>query len=68
MLRNPESSMTLTFRRMFPTLKIKVTGLNPKEEYDIRCERNIETANDVISFSLELKSIDNKRYRYVYHR
>ena len=62
---------------MFPTLKIKVAGLNPKEEYDIRLINKVAKIWDEVllkpkmihhDFSLELKSIDNKRYRYVYHR
>ena len=31
---------------MFPTLKIKVAGLNPKEEYDIRLIYKPKTQND----------------------
>ncbi len=40
-------------RRMFPTLKIRVAGLDPKEMY---------------LFFLEIVPFDDKRYRYVYHR
>ena len=62
---------------MFPTLKIKLAGLNPKEKYDIRLiykiakiweEVELKTKMIHHDFSLELRSIDNKRYRYVYHR
>jgi T-box protein 18 len=38
---------------MFPTLKIRVAGLDPKEMY---------------LFFLEIVPFDDKRYRYVYHR
>jgi hypothetical protein len=38
---------------MFPTLKIRVSGLDPKEQY---------------AFILQIVPFDDKRYRYVYHR
>ena len=39
-------------RRMFPTLKIRVRGLDPAKNY---------------LFALEIVPFDDKRYRYVYH-
>ena len=38
---------------MFPTLKIKISGLEDDVDYDV---------------GLEIRSVDCKRYRYVYHR
>ena len=40
-------------RRMFPTLKIKISGLEDDVEYSV---------------GLEIRSVDCKRYRYVYQR
>ncbi|XP_038657895.1 T-box transcription factor TBX15 isoform X2 [Scyliorhinus canicula] len=39
-------------RRMFPAIRVKITGLDPHQQYYI--------AMDIIA-------VDNKRYRYVYH-
>ena len=41
------------FRRMFPTLKIKISGMEEDVEYSV---------------GLEIRSVDCKRYRYVYQR
>ena len=38
---------------MFPTLKIKISGLEDDVEYSV---------------GLEIRSVDCKRYRYVYQR
>ncbi len=38
---------------MFPPLKIRVSGLEPKSYY---------------AFCLQIEPFDDKRYRYVYHR
>ena len=38
---------------MFPTLKVRVSGLRPKQFYAVL---------------LQLTTFDDKRYRYVYHR
>ena len=38
---------------MFPTLKIKISGLEEDVEYSV---------------GLEIRSVDCKRYRYVYQR
>ena len=38
---------------MFPTLKVRVSGLDPAEQYLI---------------FLQIVPFDDKRYRYVYHR
>ena len=42
----------LLFRRMFPTLKVRVHGLDPHKNYLL---------------ALEIVPFDDKRYRYVYH-
>ena len=38
---------------MFPTLKVRISGLDPDQNY---------------LFCLEIVPFDDKRYRYVYHR
>ncbi|XP_068433314.1 T-box transcription factor TBX18 [Clinocottus analis] len=47
-----EMIITKAGRRMFPAMRVKVTGLDPHQQYYI--------AMDIIP-------VDNKRYRYVYH-
>uniref|UniRef100_A0A672I3D8 T-box transcription factor 18 n=1 Tax=Salarias fasciatus TaxID=181472 RepID=A0A672I3D8_SALFA len=44
--------ITKAGRRMFPAMRVKITGLDPHQQYYI--------AMDIIP-------VDNKRYRYVYH-
>ncbi|KAM8832233.1 T-box transcription factor TBX18 isoform 2-T2 [Spinachia spinachia] len=47
-----EMIITKAGRRMFPAMRVKITGLDPHRQYYI--------AMDIIP-------VDNKRYRYVYH-
>ncbi|CAG00086.1 unnamed protein product [Tetraodon nigroviridis] len=47
-----EMIITKAGRRMFPAMRVKMTGLDPHQQYYI--------AMDIIP-------VDNKRYRYVYH-
>jgi len=47
-----EMIITKAGRRMFPTLKVRVSGLDPTKTY---------------IFALEIVPFDDKRYRYVYH-
>ncbi|GLD59624.1 T-box transcription factor TBX18-like protein [Lates japonicus] len=47
-----EMIITKAGRRMFPAMRVKITGLDPHQQYYI--------AMDIIP-------VDNKRYRYVYH-
>ncbi|XP_078088827.1 T-box transcription factor TBX15 isoform X2 [Mustelus asterias] len=47
-----EMIITKAGRRMFPAIRVKITGLDPHQQYYI--------AMDIIP-------VDNKRYRYVYH-
>uniref|UniRef100_A0A8C7KLF1 T-box domain-containing protein n=1 Tax=Oncorhynchus kisutch TaxID=8019 RepID=A0A8C7KLF1_ONCKI len=44
--------ITKAGRRMFPAMRVKISGLDPRQQYYV--------AMDVIP-------LDNKRYRYVYH-
>lgn len=41
------------FRRMFPTLRVSFVGANPHARYSVL---------------LDVVPVDNKRYRYAYHR
>lgn len=41
------------FRRMFPTLRVSFTGIRPDQRYAVL---------------LDIVPVDNKRYRYAYHR
>ncbi|XP_018496687.1 T-box transcription factor TBX20-like [Galendromus occidentalis] len=45
--------ITKTGRRMFPTVRVSFTGLNPNERYGVL---------------MDIVACDNKRYRYAYHR
>ncbi|XP_036829543.1 T-box transcription factor TBX18 [Oncorhynchus mykiss] len=47
-----EMIITKAGRRMFPAMRVKISGLDPRQQYYV--------AMDVIP-------VDNKRYRYVYH-
>ncbi|KAK6489759.1 T-box mRNAion factor TBX18-like isoform X1 [Huso huso] len=47
-----EMIITKAGRRMFPAMRVKISGLDPHQQYYI--------AMDIIP-------VDNKRYRYVYH-
>ncbi|KAG1650402.1 T-box transcription factor TBX18 [Nymphon striatum] len=47
-----EMIITKAGRRMFPSLKLKISGLNPEATYTIL---------------VEMALIDDKRYRYLYH-
>uniref|UniRef100_A0A8C3KM23 T-box transcription factor 18 n=1 Tax=Calidris pygmaea TaxID=425635 RepID=A0A8C3KM23_9CHAR len=40
------------FRRMFPAMRVKISGLDPHQQYYI---------------AMDIVPVDNKRYRYVYH-
>lgn len=44
---------TFFFRRMFPTLRVSFTGIRPDQRYAVL---------------LDIVPVDNKRYRYAYHR
>ncbi|KFV56920.1 T-box transcription factor TBX18, partial [Gavia stellata] len=39
-------------RRMFPAMRVKISGLDPHQQYYI---------------AMDIVPVDNKRYRYVYH-
>lgn len=41
------------FRRMFPTVRVSFTGIRPDQRYAV---------------VLDIVPVDNKRYRYAYHR
>ena len=41
------------FRRMFPTLRVSFSGLEPDAQYIV---------------AMDIVPVDNKRYRYAYHR
>nr|XP_033794159.1 T-box transcription factor TBX18 [Geotrypetes seraphini] len=47
-----EMIITKAGRRMFPAMRVKVSGLDPHQQYYI---------------ALDIVPVDNKRYRYVYH-
>ncbi|XP_035686070.1 T-box transcription factor TBX15-like [Branchiostoma floridae] len=47
-----EMIITKAGRRMFPAIRTKVTGLDPKAQYIV---------------IMDIVPVDNKRYRYVYH-
>lgn len=52
----PEILLTVYFpyfRRMFPTLRVSFSGLEPDQEYIV---------------AMDIVPVDNKRYRYAYHR
>lgn len=51
--KKPKYFHSIYFRRMFPTLKVKIAGLEDEVNYDV---------------GIEIRSVDCKRYRYVYHR
>lgn len=46
-------SIIFLFRRMFPTLRVSFSGLEPDQEYIV---------------AMDIVPVDNKRYRYAYHR
>ncbi|XP_050397967.1 T-box transcription factor TBX20 isoform X2 [Patella vulgata] len=48
-----EMIITKTGRRMFPTLRVSFTGLDPDQKYLVL---------------MDIVPVDNKRYRYAYHR
>ncbi|KAK9730765.1 T-box [Popillia japonica] len=48
-----EMIITKTGRRMFPTLRVSFTGIRPEQRYAVL---------------LDIVPVDNKRYRYAYHR
>uniref|UniRef100_A0A8D9ABU3 T-box transcription factor TBX20 n=2 Tax=Cacopsylla melanoneura TaxID=428564 RepID=A0A8D9ABU3_9HEMI len=48
-----EMIITKTGRRMFPTLRVSFTGLRPDQRYAVL---------------MDIVPVDNKRYRYAYHR
>ncbi|CAL4064811.1 unnamed protein product [Meganyctiphanes norvegica] len=48
-----EMIITKTGRRMFPTVRASFTGLKPDQRYSVL---------------LDIVPVDNKRYRYAYHR
>ncbi|XP_064599118.1 T-box transcription factor TBX20-like [Liolophura sinensis] len=45
--------ITKSGRRMFPTVRVSFTGLNPEHHYIVL---------------MDIVNVDNKRYRYAYHR
>ncbi|XP_067841037.1 T-box transcription factor TBX18 isoform X1 [Heptranchias perlo] len=47
-----EMIITKAGRRMFPAMRVKITGLDPHQQYYI---------------VMDIVPVDNKRYRYVYH-
>uniref|UniRef100_A0A8C3U0B1 T-box transcription factor 15 n=1 Tax=Catharus ustulatus TaxID=91951 RepID=A0A8C3U0B1_CATUS len=47
-----EMIITKAGRRMFPAMRVKITGLDPHQQYYI---------------AMDIVPVDNKRYRYVYH-
>ncbi|CAH1108984.1 unnamed protein product [Psylliodes chrysocephalus] len=48
-----EMIITKTGRRMFPTVRVSFTGIRPDQKYAVL---------------LDIVPVDNKRYRYAYHR
>ena len=46
-------SVLYTFRRMFPTVRVSFTGLDPETKYSVL---------------MDIVPVDSKRYRYAYHR
>lgn len=48
-----EMIITKTGRRMFPTVRVSFTGLDPDTKYSVL---------------MDIVPVDNKRYRYAYHR
>ncbi|XP_074027257.1 T-box transcription factor TBX20 isoform X1 [Leptinotarsa decemlineata] len=48
-----EMIITKTGRRMFPTVRVSFTGIRPDQRYAVL---------------LDIVPVDNKRYRYAYHR
>ncbi|KAF5298384.1 hypothetical protein FQR65_LT01162 [Abscondita terminalis] len=48
-----EMIITKSGRRMFPTLRVSFTGVRPEQRYAV---------------ILDIVPVDNKRYRYAYHR
>ena len=48
-----EMIITKTGRRMFPTLRVSFTGIDPETRYMVL---------------MDIVPVDNKRYRYAYHR
>ncbi|XP_044752092.1 T-box transcription factor TBX20-like isoform X2 [Coccinella septempunctata] len=48
-----EMIITKTGRRMFPTVRVSFTGIRPDQRYAV---------------ILDIVPVDNKRYRYAYHR
>ncbi|KAG7463544.1 hypothetical protein MATL_G00177750 [Megalops atlanticus] len=47
-----EMIITKAGRRMFPAMRVKILGLDPRQQYYI---------------SMDIVPVDSKRYRYVYH-
>ncbi|XP_038614106.1 T-box transcription factor TBX15 [Tachyglossus aculeatus] len=47
-----EMIITKAGRRMFPAMRVKITGLDPHQQYYI---------------AMDIVPVDSKRYRYVYH-
>uniref|UniRef100_A0A8C4Q2I8 T-box transcription factor 22 n=1 Tax=Eptatretus burgeri TaxID=7764 RepID=A0A8C4Q2I8_EPTBU len=47
-----EMIITKAGRRMFPSLRVRLSGLDPDEQYLV---------------AMDIVPVDNKRYRYVYH-
>lgn len=48
-----ESSLSLSARRMFPTIRVSFSGVDPEAKYIVL---------------MDIVPVDNKRYRYAYHR
>ncbi|XP_060518254.1 T-box transcription factor TBX20-like [Cylas formicarius] len=48
-----EMIITKTGRRMFPTVRVSFTGIRPEQKYAVL---------------IDIVPVDNKRYRYAYHR
>lgn len=48
-----EMIITKTGRRMFPTVRVSFTGIRPEQRYAVL---------------IDIVPVDNKRYRYAYHR
>lgn len=47
------SNVSIFYRRMFPSLRVSFTDLDPKANYQV---------------FFDIAPVDNKRYRYAYHR
>ena len=45
--------LLLIFRRMFPVVRVRVSGLNPSHHYLV---------------AMDIDPVDDMRYRYAYHR